>query len=387
MLCPLFKSRYFLPTLLVIALAAVAGCAGSSDKTAFMESQENVAFGANELRVRLYDYAANFAGAVEQTADDIAAATDDPVIRRRTIRWKSSASAEIYRAAFGPDPLGAFSDVFAFSKQQLQFFESGAGSELFAEWQPQVVATARILERRAHALGLSGTLSGDISPLESKLDPWVREHPLQDLNFIRESTTPFWAEYITNKGGGLQSVSRMEDSLHDMVSRLDILTENLRKQARWETELLLEESLTTGELAQFMARVDSMDVNIDRIRVVLDDLEPILNRQIQALMVTGGELTERERQLILEFWAVERDIIFARIDGIQNDVFERLAAERALIMAEIEASADKTVGTTLERSKAVVDHLVWRLAQLFAACFLVLGLCAVLALRIRNRQA
>jgi hypothetical protein len=379
-------ARLLLGSLLAGLILLGQGCAGSSGKTSFMESQENVSYGANELRVRLYDFAAIFSGSVEQTADDIVRATDDPVIRRRAIQWKSSATAEVYKAAFGWDPLGSYSDVFAFSKQMLQFFESGHGQDIFQDFQPEVVATARILERRAHALGQMGTISGDITPLETGLDPWVKDHPLLDLNFTRESTVPFWAEYITSMGGGMAVVGRMEDSLQDMVARLDILAENLRKQAIWETELLMDEALTTGELGQFFARIDTMDVNLDRMRLIIDDIEPILNRQVQALMITGGELTERERKLAMEFWRVERDFLLAHMETVEADVFDRLAVERELIMKEIEAAAGLAVDNSMVGMKSLIDHLVLRLAQLAAGILLMAGILALIIRRMAPRS-
>ena len=382
------QTRTVLPALLIVIAVLVVtggGCASTSSKTPFMESQENVTFSTNELRVRLYDYANNFAGAVEQTADGIAAATEDPVIQRRTLQWKINAVAAVYQAAFRPDPLGAYTDVWAFSKQMSNFLESGAGRDLFGDWQPEAVATARILERNAHALGQRGTRSGDISGLEAKLDPWIEAHPLKDLHFIRESTTPFWADFVTTTGGGMQVVGRMEDSMLDMVSRLDILAENLRKQARWETELLMGEVLATDELEQFLARVDTMDVNLERIRVVFDEIEPILARQIQALLIVGGELTERERILAQEYWALEREILLARIEKMQVDAFEQLAAERVKVMSEIELSADRTVEKSLQRTRSLIDHLVWRIAQLAAGLLVMLVLTILAAWRWKNR--
>ena len=375
-------SRYIVLVLLVV----VAGCGGTPEQTAFMESQENVAMGATELRVRLYDFADSFSGNVEMTADKIYAGTDDPVIQRRALQWKISATAEVYQAAFGTDPLGAYTDVWAFTKQMHYFLDTGPGQDLFGDQQADAVATAKILERRIHALGVMASESGDISGLEENLEPWVRQHPLRDLQFTRESTTPFWAEYVASRGGAMAAVGRMEESLEDLLARMDIMSENLRKQARWETQLLMGEAMAGGEIGEFLARIDSVDVNIDRIRIVLEDLDPILARQVAALMITGGELVMRERMLANEAWEIEREILFARIAAIQAETFELLAVERALILTEAEAAADRTIETSLGRTRALIDHLILRLAQLVAGSLLVLGLLAFGVWRFRNRK-
>jgi len=383
---PRFFNRSMKRTVLGVALLTIiAGCGGTPEQTAFMESQENVAMSATELRVRLYDFADIFSGNVEMTADGIYASTDDPVIQRRALQWKISATAEVYQAAFGTDPLGAYTDVWAFTKQMLYFLDTGAGQDLFGDQQADAVATARILERRIHALGVMASESGDVSGLEEKLEPWVKKHPLKDLQFTRESTTPFWAEYVSSGGGAMAAVGRMEESIEDLIARMDIMSENLRKQARWETQLLMGEAMAGGEIGEFLARIDSVEVNIDRIRVVLEDLDPILARQVAALMITGGELVMRERVLANESWEIEREILFARMDAIQKETFALLAAERTLILTEAEAAADRTIETSLEGTRSLIDHLVLRLAQLVIAGLLVLGILAFGVWRFRNR--
>ena len=72
--------------ILLALLTVIAGCGGIPEQTAFMESQENVTISAVELRIRLYDFADDFSGNVEMTADGIYASTDDPVIQRRALQ-------------------------------------------------------------------------------------------------------------------------------------------------------------------------------------------------------------------------------------------------------------------------------------------------------------
>ena len=267
----------------------------------------------------------------------------------------------------------------------LYFLDTGPGQDLFGDQQADAVATARILERRIHALGVMVSESGDISGLEENLEPWVKKHPLRDLQFTRESTTPFWAEYVASGGGAMAAVGRMEESIQDIIARMDIMSENMRKQARWETQLLMGEAMSTGEIGEFLARIDSVEVNIDRIRIVLEDLDPILARQVAALMITGGELVKRERELANESWEVEREILFARVEALQKETFALMTAERTLILLEVEAATGRTIETSLNRARSLIDHLIWRLAQLAAAGLLVLGLLAFGFWRFRNR--
>ncbi len=64
-----------------------------------------------------------------------------------------------------------------------------------------------------------------------------------------------------------------------------------------------------------------------------------------------------------------------------------LATERALILTEAEAAAGRTIDTSLERTRSLIDHLVWRIAQLAVGGLLVLGLLAIGVWRFRSRES
>ena len=140
---------------------------------------------ATELRIRLYDFADSFSGNVEMTADEIYAGTDDPVIQRRALQWKISATAEVYQVAFGTDPLGAYTDVWAFTKQMLYFLDTGPcfapGSELSSVSRAgfsgmTLSVDPSHLARVADNLGLPEAVEGlEIPHLLADADPQVMD--------------------------------------------------------------------------------------------------------------------------------------------------------------------------------------------------------------------
>jgi hypothetical protein len=337
--------------------------------------------------MRLYDYANTFAGTVEVTADMILTESDDLVLQKRALEWKINASGAVHQTVFLRDPLGAYFDTWVFAKQMHQFFATGAGRDLFGPWQQEVVATALQLERRAFELTQWITNTGYTIDLEESLERWTDEHPLLDLQFVRDTTIPRWAEYVKATGGGaLTTVGQMEESMQDLLSRIDILSYQLHKQVRWEAQLLMAESLDDERIAGFLAEITTIDTNVDLIRIVLEDLEPILARRIAGLIDSLYTFTAFEQEALLSAWGQEREIVLADIEVLRQAIFADLAAEREAILTQAETLPELLLAETTLFSHGLIDYLILRLAQLILAALIVLALLGFLAWRWWRRE-
>jgi len=376
------------PALLALALLALSSCSTSAPRqTSFMSTMDNIDISSSELRMRLYDYANTFAGTVEVTADMILTESDDPVLQKRALEWKINASGAVHQTVFLRDPLGAYFDTWVFAKQMHQFFATGAGRDLFGPWQQEVVATALQLERRAFELTQWITKTGYTIDLEESLERWTDEHPLLDLQFVRDTTIPRWAEYVKATGGGaLTTVGQMEESMQDLLSRIDILSYQLHKQVRWEAQLLMAESLDDERIAGFLAEITTIDTNVDLIRIVLEDLEPILARRIAGLIDSLYTFTAFEQEALLSAWGQEREIVLADIEVLRQAIFADLAAEREAILTQAETLPELLLAETTLFSHGLIDYLILRLAQLILAALIVLALLGFLAWRWWRRE-
>jgi hypothetical protein len=352
-----------------------------------MSTVDNVDISSSELRMRLYDFANTFAGTVEVSADMILAESDDPILQKRALEWKISASGAVHQTVFLRDPLGAYLDTWVFAKQMHQFFATGAGRDLFGPWQQEVVATALQLERRAFELTQWITKTGYAIDLEESLERWADEHPLHDLRFVRDTTIPRWAEYVKATGGSaLTTVGQMEESMEDLLSRIDILSYQLHKQMRWEAQLLMAESLDDERIAGFLAEITTVDENIDLIRIVLEDLEPILERRIAGLIDSLYTFTAFEQEALLGAWAQEREILLANIEVLRQAMVDDLATESAAILTRAETLPEQLLAGTTLYSHGLIDYLILRLAQLILATLIVLALLGFLAWRWWRRE-
>ena len=95
-----------------VALAAAWACApkAAHRQTDVMEAG-TITVSAAELRAVVNALADRFADQIEETADRIGAATQDPAIRRRALVFEIDAVPAVYTAAYRADPLAGVVDA------------------------------------------------------------------------------------------------------------------------------------------------------------------------------------------------------------------------------------------------------------------------------------
>jgi hypothetical protein len=77
------------------------------------------------------------------------------------------------------------------------------------------------------------------------------------------------------------------------------------------------------------------------------------------------------------------------VSGERVAVLEALTRERVAMLEAVTtqriatlAAVDSILQGTMDRSERLVDHIIWRLAQLLAVCLIVLLIAAVIVLRV-----
>ena len=158
----------------------------------------------------------------------------------------------------------------------------------------------------------------------------------------------------------------MAVAMDDLVRRLEVYSDQLPKQARWEAELFLLDAEKIPAIARILSLSESAVKSTDRA-------VEAANRMVQ--------VAERLAP------AVERAV------AVAESVPKSVAAERETVLTQVRADVAqerKEMTQDMERiSLLVVDHAFWRAAQLTAAV-LTLALIAGLVFFFRHgggRQA
>src|SRR5579863_2504741 len=114
--------------LIAALLLGLAGCSLVS-----LKSPERP-MSTRDLNARILtrQFSADFSGAVEQCADDIAAQDPDPEVRRNALRWKIIATDQSERAALQLAPSIALLDTWSLAAGMKTFLSpGGAGAAIF----------------------------------------------------------------------------------------------------------------------------------------------------------------------------------------------------------------------------------------------------------------
>ncbi len=372
--------------LVVVALALAAsfslsGCGTVVPRqTPFMENTGDIDMSSRELRVRVVEFGRHFSASVEQAANEIIdAAKDDPDVRSAALLWKMQAIPAAHEAVLQVDPLMSLVDIWAFAMQMHDYFASGAGQDNLGEWQPKAVDTATALWRDATDLAKRVSVSGKIARHESEILAWAQNHPIEQSLLLRDSVIGSGAELLGEQRGAFALVDDMNATTREMANRLAFYNEYLLKQVQWSAQAVASALTSEYHLDSLVYRISSTLETSDRL---MTDLPRLVEHERRALMAELAlecalVINEIDVQRIATLEALRHERI-AALDAVSRErelVLEALRAEREVVMNALTEMMEKVP----DHSRSVVDHAVWRLAQLLAV-LLVVSLVAALVL-------
>ena len=173
-----------------------------------------------------------------------------------------------------------------------------------------------------------------------------------------------------------QSVGVVSDNVAGIVARLDFLPAVLPKQSIWEAELAYQDY---GEAQVRQKRADLALDRVDHLLVWLGgpDLDDFAERQRIAMIAA----VDRERLALTELVDAEQGQLSEMIARERASVLEAVRTERLAATADVRQAAAESIGNANVAAQQVIDHLVLRLAMLFAGSILLWGAVANLVRR------
>ena len=201
--------------------------------------------------MRMHEYSITFAADVDLAATAIERQAADSTVRRNAILWRTRAIPEMRKACFRLAPVGALVDAWIFARQMNQFFRDGAGAGAFGAFQPEAVEISGRLVQEMRAIGGSIAVSpAAAAEFEHRIiDPWLTEHPLRDITFVRESPMGRFADQSPTGGDMLESVGTMEELAISLSQQARIYLAELPRQVRGEVDLMRLDMLSAESVA------------------------------------------------------------------------------------------------------------------------------------------
>jgi hypothetical protein len=332
-----------------VALSFLAACASTQasrpDLSAWPEIQPD--FRVAALRLRMHEYSITFAAEVELAATAIERRAADPTVQRNALLWRVRAVPEMRKACFRLEPVGALVDAWILARQMDQLFSEGAGMSAFGTFQAEAVEISRGLVRQMREIGGAIAVSPEATAaFEHRfVDPWVAEHPLRDVSFVRESPIARFADQSRASGDIFQSMGTLEELAVTLSQQARIYLAELPRQVRGEVDLLRSDLLPAKELASLKGDMDLSAAAVDRLASTAEGLPPILLNERRIVL----DEMNRQRALVMEAVSLER----ARAVG---PIISAFAAERAELLRNVEAQRLATLEwATAERREAILD--------------------------------
>ncbi|MCB1130780.1 MAG: hypothetical protein KDN05_06590 [Verrucomicrobiae bacterium] len=364
----------------------------SADK---WHATEDVATTPEQARLRMRSLVDPLTGEIETAADRILAATDDPAIRRAALEWKAQAVPGLREALFQPRPVVALFDSWAFAFQMRDFYSNGAGAKALGPQRNVAVATADRLERRINEVAASFTKSGDVRESRAAVLVWARNHPVEGSLAHRQTALALATELdLGLQLGGAEAVGTVAVTADDLNRKVEVYTDQLVRQARWEAELLamdltdqwnIDDVAVLGE--RTVGAVEGMDHLFDDIGSSVERLLPMLER-ITTALEGAPLLVSNERRATVEALHAELDRTISVVREERATALRFISNEREEALQTLQATVVQEREILTRDIEAIslraIDHAFWRLAQLVlavGAALLVLGIVALWIIR------
>lgn len=390
-------NKVLMPQLLLlfsVLLLAVMACGcrfalPEAKMKASVHAQKDVAANYNQIRLRLRAMVGPACGEIEQAADQIIAGTTNAAVQRAALLWKIEGVPALRAALFQPDPFTAQFDSWVLCHQMTDYFEIGPGKASLGESSPIALAACRRLEEEMNRVAASMTISGDVTKGRAFAKKWAREHPIRHSITDRETTLSRVLE--RDSSGDIstgQAVAEITTTVDDLNRRLEIYSDQLFRQGRWEAQLFKSELMAELPVAQALPLAERAVKSAEQAVATVERLAPAIERAI-GVAENAPKLIASEREAAIK--AVQ-DELTRTIKFVQEErvaALDRLTSERLAAIKDLQVTViaeRKALTQDLEQiSLKVVDHAFWRVAQLGAVALVVVFIGIVVLLFLVRR--
>ncbi len=358
-------------TAAVLATVGLCGCGGVQKQTPFMKASPEVVSTAQELRFRTFALTDELTDAIETGADRIITEADDPQVRRHALLWQANGIPAVHEASFQTDPLASMIDVWALTVQMADFFEQGAGRDLFGPWQPIAIETSRDMLRRCRDVAAASATAQGVQNGEEIVTRWAEAHPIENLLFVRSTAVEAWAEALAQGGqSGLGAVSDINEQVAELMNRITVYMSLIPRETRWQAELLLEQVREDSATQAFLGDVASVDQSVQEIETYIADIRRIfvgIDALITEQRLAAMREVHAELMAVLDRITEERKAVMAGIEQERTAVMDAIDAERVAVMEETDALSQARLQEAMDGARAMIDHFFLRLVQLLLA--------------------
>lgn len=333
------------------ALTAAAALAGCSLLKLHIDTGDPLPKEDVEARLMTRGFYYDLSDGIVRAADSIAAATPDPRIKMRTIRWKMQASRAAVSAAMQPIPEVSLADTWILCRRMDEAFAAAPDSLLFGAYSPLARAAAKRFAERVDTLARD-VLAADRYALMSRfVGEYMAANPPAEAEVEPANTTLAWVRFL--KANGVEhtyAAGSISEVLADMSDRVGGQTQQMTASLGWSKDLLELRLEQDSVRTQIGRQLDSLDRNFRRIVLVMEHIPQISDAVV-------GSLNEQVQSLIGTMNA-SVDHAFFNFDRQRDELQRYVSVERETLVRELHAAADDAIRTTLDGVPSLVGKVV-----------------------------
>jgi hypothetical protein len=317
---------------------------------------------AGELRAATNSLAVRIPGLIEQSGNQMLAATLDPTLRKRALHWKIDGTSAFHLTLFRPDPLAGLLETWALAVQLDDWVETAEVRAGLGAVHSFAADAAHVIRADVEgAASRAARRSEGAAKMKELVEAWAHEHPIQGLFSTRPTAEQLVAKLASQQDVGLvEALGQATSTLDDLSVRVDLYAAQIPKTVTWEVELAALEGVTETDTGRLMlATLQSASGVIGRVDSLLG----------------GTPAKELQRSLQGERVAVMGDLdrqrvdLLARLKGEREAVMQNIDGQRVATLTDLDRKLERSLqGADGLRQRAMADfeQMVTRMIARFA---------------------
>ena len=164
-----------------------------------------------------------------------------------------------------------------------------------------------------------------------------------------------------------ETVGSIAISVYDIRERLTIYTDQIPKQARWQAEYLVNQTLRNDNMLRSFDNFDRITNSVGDITRIIEQTPDLANRLQYKTM---AQLTA-ERIAVMDAIREERIAAISEIDR-----------QRVATIEYLDTFVGKMLGETEQSAEALIDHFYWRMLQILILIYTVILITFIVLKRV-----
>jgi hypothetical protein len=348
-----------------------------------------------QLNMRLFsrDFIKDFYAQVEKTADEIALINQQseqyPLIKSNSLMWKINAEQAVQNTIFQSSPLVAMVDTWVLTAQLTEFYETGAGKNLFFKQQKLAIETSQALQSQFEQIAKGFLSNAAFNQNKEFVTQYVQNNPLQDITFNRKSAFLDWLAFreIT-QFEAINTFGSAPEVMSDMADRMAMISEQMPKILGWKVELYsLHSNLNAEQIQQTLLSISETSTKFQQLMLdspeMMQTLAINMRQEISPLI---QQLSDAADDKLMQLGS-ERAALVLMIKTERIALEEMVKRERMAAVVDLDTISQNAVKVVFqELTKMIKSVIIYFILFILVIFFAPLGLGIWLGKRLNNRK-